>query len=311
MLIGVALLWFQLAPPITPPSQPVVENRIVNEVHVIPQPLDPEAVAEATVQSNRATMGMVIAPPPIDWANQLLNLPDIWRRTPPELTYNNPAVREMNDRMRQAATVLAVLAAAGWLVGHMTGHAPSPGRFLFAIVMMTFSLLWCQWAIDGNNAICAFIGAPDLAGMIRPHLALPADPVEQTTATVLVVVYAIVAILLLLTLIFRLALIIILIAIAPLAMLCYAIPQTEAMASLWTRTFTGQVFSQVLIVLGIALAQVLNSMGTGIVGSFLSLIMILSVRRLPGLLASGQERGGRSMLGTVTGLIGLRRLAFR
>lgn len=315
LLMGVVLA-FQVGPlpPMPPPSQPaaVVENRVVNEVHVIPQPLDPEAVAEATVQSNRASFGMFIAPPVVNFANELLNLPDIWRTTPPEWTYRNDAIRRVSDLLRIAAAALAVIAVLGIAIGKMTQQDPSAGRFLFAIVMSMSSLVWWQLVIDANNVITAGLSAPDLPGLIRPHLAMPADPVEQTAEVVLLVVYAVVAIILLLTLAFRLALIMVLIPIAPLAFLCWALPQTEGFAQMYVRISLGQVFSQVLIVIGLSLAQVMSTMGgSGVVAPFLSLIILLSVTRIPAMLASGQEQGGRSMVRTLTSVLSLRRLAFR
>ena len=164
--------------------------------------------------------------------------------------------------------------------------------------------------IDGNNAICAAIGAPDLIAIVKPHIVIPSDPVEQFAQTALLLVYLFVLIFLLLGLFWRLALIMMLIVVGPIAFLCYALPQTEAFATKYINLAVGTVYSQILIVIGLSLSQVVGSMLTGIYGGFLQLIVLLGVRNFPRLLAHN-DGGGRGMLSQLAGLMAVRRLAFR
>jgi hypothetical protein len=308
------VLLFQVQPPNpftpAPPAQVVNETRVVNEVHVIPQPLDPEAVAEATVQSNKASMGMVVAPPVVDWGNELLKLPDIWRTTPPEWTYKNAAVVALEGKAQEIARVLYLLVLAGFAINMASGQPASIGRVFFAIVVSYGNLVWWGWLIDGNNAINAVIGAPDLVAMVRPHIVVPSDPVEQFAQTALLLVYLFVLIFLLLGLFWRLALIMMLIVVGPIAFLCYALPQTESIAGKYIHLAVGTVYSQVLIVVGLSLSQVVGGMLTGIYGGFLQLIVLLGVRNFPRLLASN-DGPGRGMLSQLAGMMAVRRLAFR
>jgi len=308
MLVGVLMLAFQIAPPIAPPVNNT--TTVVNEVHVIPQPLDPEAVADATVNSNKASLGMVVAPPVVDWGNELLKLPDIWRTTPPDWTYRNPAVRELEGRMQELARICYLLVLAGFAINLASNQPGSIGRVFFAIVLSWGNLVWWGWLIDGNNAINAAINAPDLVNIVRPHIIVPADPIEQFAQTALLLVYLFVLIFLLLGLFWRLALIMMLIVIGPIAFLCYALPQTEGIASKYIHLGVGTVYSQVLIVIGLSLSQVVGGMLPGIYGGFLQLIVLLGVRNFPRLLAN-TESGGRSMLQQLASMVAVRRLAFR
>jgi len=304
------VLLFQVQPPNpftpAPPAQVVNETRVVNEVHVIPQPLDPEAVAEATVQSNKASLGLMVAPVPVAWANELLNLPDIWRRTPPEWTYDNAVIKDKSGLMWLVAVGIAVVAGIGFAILKMTGQHPSPGRFLFAAMLGATSLLWWRFGIDLLNETNGRINAPDLPSLIRTHLVLPANPIEQVAETALVIVYAIVAIMLIWSLVYRMVMIQILIAIGPLALLMYALPQTEGLAQRYMSQSVGLLFSQILIVLGLSLAQAM-SLGNGIGGTLFAMMILLVIRRLPALLSSALDRGGRSMLGQLASMIAMKR----
>jgi hypothetical protein len=312
VLIGLALLAFQVANPFTPPppAQVVNETRVVNEVHVMAPPPDPEVIAESTVTSSRAMLTMVIAPPPVQWANELLNLPDIWRRTPPDLTYNHPAIKERSGLMYGAALGLIALAVLVAGISRALGSEHFEWRIVYATVLALGSLVWWQVGIDLNNAICNLINAPDLPSLIRPNLTIP-DPTDEAGAVILTLVYAIIALMLLASLLFRLGMLMILIAIGPLALFCFATPQSEGLAHKYVSLSVGLLFSQVLIVLGLSLAQVLNSLGTGLAGTLLSMIVLLLLPKVPGLLSSGMQSGGRGMVSTIASMAIFRRLRFR
>ena len=58
-------------------------------------------------------------------------------------------------------------------------------------------------------------------------------------------VVAVLAVLLLATYVIRLALVVLLVVVAPLALVCHALPQTEGLARLWWRAFCGTLLVQV------------------------------------------------------------------
>lgn len=292
MLIGVALvLWFQMAPPITPPSQPVVETRVVNEVHVIPQPLDPEAVAEATVHSNGATMNMVIAPPLIQFVNELLNLPDIWRTTPPEWSYNNPAVRQISEVTRNVALGLLGVFILVIGIGKALGQDPDLSRPIYAVILSAGTLTWWEIGVRINNAICAAIGAPSPAEFMRARLKLPSNGIENIGDTILMIAYAVVAIIVLGTLVFRLAMIMTLIPVGFLALICKAVEQTDHFVQTYGRISVGLLFSQILFVIAFKLVEVLGALGSGVATTIIGMVILFNIRKAPGMISSMATQG--------------------
>jgi len=304
-------LFFAQGNPILPPPVPApnvtVENRITVEA---PKP-DPQVIAESSVESSKAILISVVAPPPVQFATELLKLPDLWRTTPPELTYNNPAVRQLAEGMRLVAFALLALAIFAVGAGRALGQDVSLGRVVFAAILSAGNLAFWEIGVRLNNAICAAIGAPDLPSFIRPHLSLVLRADEAIGSLVLTIVYAIVAIMLLFSLLFRLGFLEVFIAIGSLALMLYATPQTEHFASAYTRLSSGMLLGQVLVVLGLRLAEVLSGVGTGIGGTLLGIVMLLLIRQLPGLLASSGSRGGGSVLGRLALLSMVRRAVLR
>jgi hypothetical protein len=294
MLVGLALLAFQVANPFTPPppAQVVNETRVVNEVHVIPQPLDPEAVAEATVQSNGATLNMVVAPPLVQWVNDLLSLPDIWRTTPPEWSYDNPAVRQISESTRNVAVGLlaAFILATG--IAKALGQDPNLARPIYAVILSAGTLTWWEIGVRINNTICAMIGAPAPADFMRARLKLPTNAVDNVGDTLLMIAYAVVAIIVLGSLVFRLGMIMTLIPVGFLALMCKAVEQTDNLAQNYNRISVGLLFSQVLYVIAFRLVEVLGALGTtSVATTIIGMIILFNIRRAPGMLSSMSTSG--------------------
>jgi hypothetical protein len=265
-----------------PQPAPVIQNNIT----VAAPPPDPQAIAEASVQSSQAILVTVVAPPPIEWANDMLNLPDMWRTTPPGLTYDHPAIQDLVRQMTDHAWALVALAI--FVTGLSIALARSSGyggRVVFAVVAAMGTLIWWRIGIDLNNMICAAIGAPDLPSIVRPRLTATFDASEHVGTVILTVVYAIVTLMLMFSLVVRLVLIDVLIVAGPLFLMCFATPQSESLASKYVGLSVGLLFSQVLIVVGLKLVSAF-SMGEGVGATLLSIAVLLSLRRLPGLLSS-------------------------
>ena len=304
VLVAIGLLIAQEGNPIitTPPAPGGAQNVTVhNEITVTAPPPDPQIIADASVQSSESILMTVVAPPPVQFANDLLGLPDVWRTTPDDMTWNNPNIRSLAELLRNVALGLVALAIFAAGAQHALGQGMNYGRLVFGVVLSFGNLVWWEIGIRLNNAINTSIGAPDLPSLIKPHLEMPPQsiglmPSGELTTLVLLIVYAIVALLLIFSLLFRLGLIDILIAVGSLALLCYATEQSEFLAQHYTRLSVGLLFGQVLVVLGLRVASVLATLGgSGIIGTLLSIVVLLLIRDLPKTLiaggGAGQERG--------------------
>lgn len=281
----------QIGPPPAPVPPPIINTTVTVQA----PPPDPQMIAEASVESSKAIMITVVAPPPIEWANDMLSLPDFWRTTPADLTYQHPAILDLTRQMRDHAVLLIGLAllavAISVALGRYSGYG---GRVVFAVVAAMGSLVWWQWGIELNNIICAAIGAPDLPSIVRPRLSASFDPADHLGTLVLTVVYAIVTIMLMFSLIVRIILLDVLLVAAPLFLICFATPQSEGFATRYVGLATGLLFSQILVVVGLKLVSAFSAPGVG--GTLLAIAVLLTLRRLPGLLSqlSQQQPAGYS-----------------
>jgi hypothetical protein len=295
--LGAAMFFAQQIPGgnpiVTPPEVRVTNTTVVN----VP-PFDPQAVSDASVIADHAFIVNVAQPIPVEWTNALCSLPDVWRTTPANLTYEQPAVRDLAVKIGAAALGLLGLAILAQGLGHALIGTGSLGRVAMAVVMSIGNLAWWQIGIGLNNALAASIGAPDLcASLIKPHIEIQTpDPGAALGAPVLVIVYAVVSLLLLVSLLFRLGLLDVLIAAGSLALMCYASDQTEHIAHWYQRLALGTLFGQVLLVIGLQVAQALSGLGSGIAGTLLGIVVLLICRSLLSALASAhQQRQGAGM----------------
>jgi len=311
LLAAVVAIFLQVGNPIVPPPAPAPNITVRNEI--IAPPPDPEAIAEASVQSSQAIVVQLIAPTLIQWATDAINMADIFRTTPPDWTFQNDAVRSLATTVGAAALALIGLAIFAAGAGHALGQGASYGRLVYGALMSIGNLVWWEIGITINNALCAAIAAPGLAEIVRPHLAMPSlttNPVEAFGPSVLVIVYAVVALLLVFSLVFRLALIDILIVVGSLALMTKSLEQTDSWASRYQTLAVGTLFSQIAIVICLRLAPVIGGIGTGFVGTILGIAVLLLARRMPSILATGHaERAGRG--GMAGALLLGRRLLLR
>src|SRR5262249_60349960 len=98
---------------------------------------------------------------------------------------------------------------------------------------------WVRLAIDVNNAACAAFGA-------GPPPSLDDAFWRSAFPTNLLVglIYVVMGLLLVLQQLMRLALVDVLVVLAPLAALCWILPQTHGWGRLWGSLFVGTVFAQ-------------------------------------------------------------------
>lgn len=296
---------------IGPAPQPVPPAVVNTTVTVQAPPPDPEIIAQTYIEGSHAVLTSIIVPPPVEWATDMLSLPDLWRTTPPDLTYNHPEIVRLLAQAKDNAYLLLALAllAVGISVA-LARYNGYGGRVIFAVVMASSALLRWQLMIDANNIICNAIGAPDLAGILRPRLVATFSPDEHVGTLVLTAVYAIVSIMLMFSLITRIVLIDVLMVADAFASMCWAAPQTEHIAARHLQLSSGLVFSQILVVVGFALVSAFGSVGSGVGGTLLAIAVLLSLRRMPGLLSSlSQQQGGTNVVQRVATQRIVRRLS--
>ena len=178
-------------------------------------------------------------------------------RTPPGLSYDSQTVATLWEATRTIAN--AALAAVVVWGGFNAMARPYFGstyhdvmelvpRVLLGAVLANTSRDWCRLAIDFNNAFS------DAIGNVTPPGFDQAPGAGQVLINVVSgLIYVVMGLLLALQMLMRLGLVDLLVVVAPLAMLCWVLPQTQGWARHWSALFTSTVFVQALQVLGLKL----------------------------------------------------------
>ena len=177
-------------------------------------------------------------------------------RTPEDLSYRNPTVLRFTAATR--AIAFGLLGAVVMVSGFNVLFRPALGstyhgamellpRLALGGILIFSSSWWCQLAIDTNNALCGLVGTQALQDLLR--LTQLNDP----GVVVALLIYLAMFVLLLLQQLMRLALVDVLLVLAPLAALCWILPQTYGWARLWGSLFVGTVFAQFVQVLALTL----------------------------------------------------------
>jgi hypothetical protein len=174
---------------------------------------------------------------------------NIYTRTPPELTYAQPAVVEMFGHMRLIAFgALALLfVIAGFL--QMAGPVMGAGlplrklvvRAAFAVTAGATTLFWGARFIDLVNALNASILSAPLGSLLLPW-PTGLDPIQLVAA----LLYAVVLLWLFFKFAVRVVWLLILLAIAPVALILFTVPQLAFVSAAWGRQFFGNLFGQPL-----------------------------------------------------------------
>ena len=199
----------------------------------------------------------------------LLGNGNLISQTPPGLSYDSEPVRRMWASVREVANgglgVVTVWAGVNLMI-HPHIRAPYHGalelvpRVLLSGILINTSLGWGHFVIDLNNLLCQGLGStmPAWNSVVQP------DGGAALMNIIAMVIYLVMGLLLLGQMLMRLALLDALLVIAPLALLCWVLPQTYSWARLWFSTFFGTVFVQsiqvLVLQLGAALIQRLPSL---------------------------------------------------
>ena len=153
-----------------------------------------------------------------------------------------------------ACLVLFVLVGGAIVMGHETVQTRTAvkdvlPRIVVAAVALNASLSLAGLAISTADSFSkALLGqgvGPAQASTVLRQLVLGSLAGGGIFLVLLGAAVAVLAVVLLATYVIRLALVILLVVAAPLALVCHALPQTEGLAKLWWRGFSGALVVQV------------------------------------------------------------------
>ncbi|GIJ13279.1 conjugal transfer protein TrbL family protein [Micromonospora andamanensis] len=198
-------------------------------------------------------------------------------------------------------------------------------RLIVGFVAAHFSQLWCGMLIDLANGLTAALttGDGDSDGALRAIETHVTAGQDKTAVLLFVICVAIIAVLLAGTafsVIVRFAVVLVLTAAAPLALACHALPQTDAVARLWWRSYAGVL--AVPVVQGFTLYagqwmltdpdNLLPVLGLpvdpgGVINLFVVMVMLWTTLRVPSLMrryvSAGSGGGGVNMIGAAVRVI--------
>jgi hypothetical protein len=155
-----------------------------------------------------------------------------------------------------ACMVLLVVVGGLTLMGYQTVQTSytvkdiAP-RMIIGVVLANVSLLLAGKAIGFANGLSSALLSPGInpsqaARTLSAAITHAIDPSNAVMFVILVAIGAVVlGLILALIYVVRIMLTILLIGAAPLALVCHALPQTEGLAKLWWRAFTGVLAIQV------------------------------------------------------------------
>ncbi len=160
----------------------------------------------------------------------------------------------MAEGIADAFLVLFVLAGGAIVMGHETFQTRTAlrdilPRIVVAAVAVNASLGLAGLAISTADSLSAAllgqgVDAANAAVVLR-QLVLGSLASGGIFVVLLGGVVAVLAVVLLATYVVRLALVILLVVAAPICLVCHALPQTEGLAKLWWRAFSGTLAVQV------------------------------------------------------------------
>lgn len=206
--------------------------------------------------------------------NWLLGSSNVVTETPAALSYSSAAVIQLSDVMRNVGDIaLAAITAIAGINVIIRPHIRAPyhgalevlPRLIIGAALVNTSLYWGRLLIDLNNEVCRLIMGGSWHGLPGlDHLQqIPAEKDALLLNLIALAIYLVMGLLLTGQMLMRLALVDVLLVLAPIAMLCWILPQTYAWARLWFTTFFGTVFVQAVQVLVLRLgADLLQQLPT-------------------------------------------------
>lgn len=239
---------------------------------------------------------------------------DFFLRTPEALSYRHTQVQQFAAASRALANgLLAVVTMVGGFNVLLRPYLGSTyqtaieflPRLLLGGILVNTAGSWVKLAIDVNNAACAFFG-PGPPPSFDDTLARAMFP----TGLIVGLIYVVMGLLLLLQQLMRLALVDVLFVLAPLAALCWILPQSQGWGRLWGSLFVGTVFAQCVQVLALRLGfnlatAIPATTAAGLVQPLLGIAVLALALKIPGLMRGGGGGGTlmSSLLGSAAGSV--------
>jgi hypothetical protein len=238
---------------------------------------------------------------------QFINDTDLLRQTPPTWVQNNQGATTLEAAMRQVANASLALivfwlgltiATRPLLAGHGPGLSPLEDlpRLLFAALLANSAQVWMPQAITLANGLSVWVwnvSVGDTNTLV--DLLQRFARVDQSLLLVgLGLLFLLVCLWVYLKHAGRVALLIVLFVVAPLAMVCWVLPQTQHLFRAWHQLFWSRLGAQLVssIALKLALSFAITA-GDSPVAALITLGLLLVAAQAPELL--GLTSGGMGL----------------
>jgi hypothetical protein len=238
---------------------------------------------------------------------QFINDTDLLRQTPPTWVQNNEGVTTLESAMRQVANAslalivfwLGLTIATRPLLGsHGLGLNPLDDlpRLLFAALLANSAQIWMPQAITLANGLSVWVwnvsvgDAQTLTNLLQRFARM-----DQSLLLVgLGLLFLLVCLWVYIKHAVRVALLIVLFVIAPLAMVCWVLPQTQHLFRAWHQLFWSRLGAQLVssVALKLALSFAITA-GDSPVATLITLGLLLVAAQAPDLL--GLTSGGMGL----------------
>jgi hypothetical protein len=226
------------------------------------------------------------------WLAQQIQALGFATDTNPALSYQNATIQKLNAWL--VAGIGGILALVFMVAGYnymfrayRGGWAEFAPKIIVCAVLATFSLSLLGMAIEVERAIVTDF--QPFLGSFPPQV--PNNPLGLDGIVFLIELTAI--LLLSLQMLVRLAILDILLALAPLGIMCYALPQSRPWGRAWALAFVSALIVQPLQIfavgIGAALIGALGDSGN-LIGALVGIGMIYVAWKIPGMLLSNSLR---------------------
>jgi hypothetical protein len=241
------------------------------------------------------------------WNGVFGAMPQLWTSLPADLTLNLPAYRAIAaDPVPLAlggATLAIVLLGLRTLFGAMVGRdhviTHVSGRLIPAVFLVLAYPVLVARGLELVNQAAASVAARSVSGM----LAFPSNPANQALVLPYVVLWLLLiwfALRLFLRLAYSLFRFLVALVFGPVALILWAIPQTEWVTWFWLRELVGWGTTPLLVVVALALAVPLATGQSGfLAATALGIAGLMAAYDLVGLLSTAQRGGGGGLASTV------------
>jgi hypothetical protein len=238
---------------------------------------------------------------------QFINDTDLLRQTPPTWVQNNQGVTTLEATMRQVANASLALilfwlgltiATRPLLGGHGLGLNPLDDlpRLLFAALLANSAQIWMPQAITLANGLSVLVWNVSVGDtQTLTDLLQRFARMDQSLLLVgLGLLFLLVCLWVYLKHAARVALLIVLFVVAPLAMVCWVLPQTQHLFHAWHQLFWSRLGAQLVssIALKLALSFAITA-GDSPVAALITLGLLLVAAQAPELL--GLTSGGMGL----------------